>query len=170
MSGLALLLLIFIPAVEIYLFIEIGGAIGAGWTIVLIIVTAIWGASAMRRQGLAVLAEAQNAQARGNLPVAALAHGLLILIGGVMLVIPGFLTDAVGLILMLRWGRLLVIESVLGALMPALMRGFQARTFQEGSAPGFDKMPPPMPADRSADTIEGEYTVTDDTQLGDDDK
>ena len=113
MPGILLLPLIFVPAVEIYLFIEIGGAIGAGWTFVLILLTGFWGLSAMRSQGLSVLAEARKAQARGQVPVAALAHGVvLILFGGLMLVVPGFLTDTPGLILMLPWGRLLIIESV----------------------------------------------------------
>lgn len=159
MPGLLLLLLVFIPALEIYLFIEIGGAIGSGWTFVLIIVTALWGAAAMRRQGLHVLAEAQAAQSRGEVPVAALAHGVLILLGGVMLLIPGFFTDAVGFLFMLRWGRLLVIESVLSALMPSLMRGFQMRR-GGNSDTAFDN---DAPSDRAypndPGTIEGDYTV-----------
>ena len=159
MPGLLLLLFIVIPAIEIYLFIEIGGAIGAGWTFVLILLTGFWGLGAMRRQGMTVLAEAQNAQARGQMPMAALAHGVLILLGGLMLVIPGFLTDALGLVLMLRWGRLLVIESVLSAVLPSLMRGFQMRrsadASNESSAP---------------DTIEGDYIVHDETDAQNHDK
>ena len=53
---LLFLLLVVVPAIEIYLFIEIGGALGSGWTMMLIVLTALWGARAMRRQGLAVLA------------------------------------------------------------------------------------------------------------------
>ena len=65
--GLArLFLFIVLPVIEIYLFIEIGGALGTGWTIVLIFLTAAIGVSAMRRQGLAVLQEAQAAQHAGR--------------------------------------------------------------------------------------------------------
>ena len=155
MPGLLLLLLIVIPAVEIYLFIEIGGTIGAGWTFLLILLTGFWGLGAMRRQGLSVLAEAQNAQARGQVPVAALAHGVLILFGGLMLVIPGFLTDTLGFILMLRRGRLLVIESVLSALLPSLMRGFHMRRSADAANASHETGAP--------DTIEGDYIVHDET-------
>lgn len=152
-----LLLLIFIPAVEIYLFIEIGGALGAGWTFVLIIATALWGAAAMRAQGLAVMADMQRAQAQGQAPVAALAHGVLILLGGLMLLIPGFLTDFLGFILMLHWGRLLIIETVLSALMPALMRGFaMRRAGPDAPSPRADTPPP--------GTIEGEFSVHEDNE------
>lgn len=161
MPGLLLLLLLVIPAVEIYLFIEIGGTIGAGWTFLLILLTGFWGLGAMRRQGLSVLAEAQNAQARGSLPVAALAHGVLILLGGLLLIIPGFLTDILGFILMLRWGRLLVIETVLSALLPSLMRGFAMRRDEAAADP--QRPTPP-------DTIEGDFTVQEDAPRDGDDK
>lgn len=157
MPGLLLFLLVFIPALEIYLFIEIGGTIGAGWTFVLIIATGLWGLGALRRQGVAVLAEAQSAQARGQVPVAAMAHGVLILLGGGLLLLPGFFTDALGLVLMLRWGRLLVIETVLSALMPALMRGFQMR-----------RPPPSQDGDTARPSapniIEGDYSVNDENE------
>ena len=90
MGLLALILFIVLPVIEIYLFIEIGAAIGAGWTIVLIFITAAIGLSAMRRQGLAVLQEAQAAQNAGRPPLAAVAHGVLILLGGGLLLAPGF--------------------------------------------------------------------------------
>ena len=82
MALLALFIFIVLPVIEIYLFIEIGAAIGAGWTIALIFVTAALGLSAMRRQGLAVLEEAQAAQIAGRPPLGAVAHGVLILLGG----------------------------------------------------------------------------------------
>ena len=162
MPGLLLLLLIFIPAAEIYLFIEIGGTIGAGWTFVFILLTGFWGLGAMQRQGLSVLAEAQSAQARGQVPVAALAHGVLILFGGLLLVIPGFLTDAVGLLLMMRWGRLLVIETVLSAVLPGLMRGFHMRRAADADEATARPTPP--------GTIEGHYTVHEDKSSQGEDK
>lgn len=157
MPGLFVFLLVIIPALEIYLFIEIGGAIGAGWTFVLIIATALWGISALRRQGLAVLAEAQKAQARGQVPVAALAHGVLILFGGGLLLLPGFFTDMLGLVLMLRWGRLLAIETVLSALLPALMRGFQMRGAPPASPSDTARSPKPT-------IIEGDFSVNDENE------
>ena len=110
MGLLALFLLIILPIIEIYLFIEIGGALGAGWTILLIFLTAAIGVSAMRQQGLAVLQEAQSAQAAGRPPLAAAAHGLLILLGGGLLLLPGFLTDAIGFLCLFRPIRLFLIS------------------------------------------------------------
>ena len=158
---LLFLLLVVVPAIEIYLFIEIGGALGSGWTIILIVLTALWGARAMRRQGLAVLAEAQLAQARGETPVAQMTHGLLILLGGALLLVPGFFTDALGFVLMLRWGRLLIVETLLSTLIPPLMRGFQTRQASFSDSPhGAQDEPAPL----SPDIIEGEFTVTEDNE------
>jgi len=124
MALTALILFVLIPIVEIYLFIEIGGAIGAGWTIVLIIATAFFGLRAMRRQGLAVLAEAQAAQNAGAPPVAAAAHGVLILLAGALLLTPGFFTDTLGFLLLWKPARYLVLETALGLLLPIVSRGF----------------------------------------------
>ena len=144
-----LFLLILIPAAEIYLFIELGGAIGGSWTFLLILATAFWGLSAMRRQGLAVLAEAQAAQAAGRTPVVAAAHGLLILLAGALLLVPGFLTDTVGFLLLLRPLRALVLETALAAFVPQMMSGFVMR----GGAP------PSRP--QAPDSSEGDYRIDD---------
>lgn len=122
-----LLMLVLLPAIEIYLFIALGGTIGAGWTLLLVFLTALWGLSAMRAQGLAVLAEAQAAQAAGRSPVAAAAHGVLILSGGLMLLIPGFFTDTLGFLLILRPLRALLLDSLLAAFMPQIIAGLTRR-------------------------------------------
>lgn len=122
MALLALFLFIVLPVIEIYLFIEIGAAIGAGWTIVLIFITAAIGLSAMRRQGLAVLQEAQAAQNAGRPPLAAVAHGVLILLGGGLLLVPGFFTDALGFLCLWPPARLFFIGAVLEALLPHIIR------------------------------------------------
>ena len=157
-----LLLLVGIPAMEIYLFIEIGGAIGAGWTFILIIATALWGLSAMRAQGLAVLAEAQRAQAAGRPPVAAAAHGVLILMAGLMLLIPGFFTDALGFLLLLRPLRALLLETLLAALLPQIMRGFAMR---QGRGPHAADTPDSSRGPRDQDlppgVIDGDFRVED---------
>lgn len=122
MGLLALFLLIILPVIEIYLFIEIGGALGAGWTILLIFLTAAIGVSAMRQQGLAVLQEAQKARSSGGAPLSAVAHGVLILLGGGLLLLPGFFTDAVGFLCLLRPVRLILIGVALEALLPQILR------------------------------------------------
>ena len=76
MGGLFLLILILLPVIEISLFIYVGGMIGPGLTIVLIIASATLGLSIMRRQGVAVVASAQRAQAEGRAPVAEVGNGI----------------------------------------------------------------------------------------------
>lgn len=101
MPLLILLLLIGLPLAEISLFIKVGGQIGAGSTILLTIVTAFAGLGLARLQGFAVLARMQESMAQGRPPVGELIHGFFLFLAGVFLFIPGFLTDAVGLLLLL---------------------------------------------------------------------
>lgn len=156
MFGPIFALLLLTLVLEIYLFIEVGSAIGAGWTLLLMFATAFWGMSRMRSQGMSVLAEAQAAQKQDRAPLAAVGHGVLIIMGGVLLILPGFFTDTLGLGLMLRWTRLLVLESVMAMVLPQLMRGFQARQPSDQQSPDAD------PKQTPADIIEGEFRVEDD--------
>ena len=99
MPGLIPLILIIVPIIEITLFVQIGGSIGLGWTLFIILATAMIGARAIRRQGINALARAQAQMASGQPPVGEIVHGVLILIAGVLLMTPGLLTDALGIFL-----------------------------------------------------------------------
>lgn len=156
MGLLALFLFIVLPAIEIYLFIEIGGALGAGWTIVLIFLTAAIGVSAMRRQGLAVLQEAQAAQNAGRPPLAAVAHGVLILLGGLLLLVPGFFTDGLGFLCLWRPARLFFIAALLEALLPHIIRMRPMRGDTQ------DTQAAPDAPESDTKTIEGDYRIDDD--------
>jgi UPF0716 protein FxsA len=90
------ILFLVVPFVEIYLLVEIGARIGAPWTILLVVMTAIVGAWLVRVQGLATLRRFQASLARNELPATALVEGLCLLIAGALLLTPGFFTDAVG--------------------------------------------------------------------------
>lgn len=92
-------LLLFIPILEISVFILIGGEIGVGWTLLLILVTAILGSILLRIQGFAILGNIQAETARGGLPAQELVNGVMILIAGVLLLTPGFVTDSIGFLL-----------------------------------------------------------------------
>ena len=96
MPGLIPLILIIVPIIEITLFVQIGGAIGLGWTLLVILATAMLGARAIRRQGIDALARAQAQMATGKPPVGEIVHGVLILMAGILLLTPGFMTDALG--------------------------------------------------------------------------
>lgn len=156
MGLLALFLFIVLPAIEIYLFIEIGGALGAGWTIVLIFLTAAIGVSAMRRQGLAVLQEAQAAQNAGRPPLAAVAHGVLILLGGLLLLVPGFFTDGLGFLCLWRPARLFFIAALLEALLPHIIRMRPMRPMRGDTPAAHDA------TEVDTKTIEGDYRIDDD--------
>ena len=89
-----------IPVAEIYLFIKIGGKIGAFNTILLVILTAFAGAYLARMQGLQTMYRVQISLQQGVLPKEELIDALLIFVAGILLLTPGFLTDAFGLLLL----------------------------------------------------------------------
>ena len=90
------ILLLVVPIAEIATFIAVGGAIGVWWTLLLILVTAIIGTILLRTQGLGLLARIQGEVRAGRVPARELVHGLMLLLAGVLLLTPGFVTDALG--------------------------------------------------------------------------
>lgn len=112
MAILLLAMFIAIPIIEIGLFIEIGGWIGLWPTLAIVIVTAFAGTTLLRLQGLAVLQRAQESTARNELPVQEVFDGLCLLIAGVLLLTPGFFTDAAGFLLFVPPFRRFVAMSI----------------------------------------------------------
>jgi UPF0716 protein FxsA len=101
MAGLALLMaLIAVPIAEIAVLIEVGGAIGTAATIGAIVLTAIAGTALIRHQGLGVIADIRRGLEAGSPSLAPLIDGLFLLIAGAFMLTPGFITDAVGLALL----------------------------------------------------------------------
>jgi len=96
-----LLLLVIVPAVEIAVFIHIGKHIGALPTILLTLFTAALGIWLVRLQGFMVLTDFHRAMREGRAPFTAMLAGALLLLAGVLLLIPGFATDAIGLLLLI---------------------------------------------------------------------
>ncbi len=92
-----LLLFTLIPLVELYILIKIGGLIGALNTIFIIVITGIIGAYLARSQGFKVIQKINLAMEQGRTPGRELLEGLFILIGGFTLLTPGFITDLMGL-------------------------------------------------------------------------
>ena len=103
---------------EIFLFIQIGGQIGALMTILLVFTTAFFFLSLMRRQGFAAFTQAYADLARGAPPFIALGEGVLILLAGLLLLVPGFLTDAIGFLLLIPPIRQFMAEFVIGGIIP----------------------------------------------------
>ena len=94
-----------VPLIEVALFVLVGGEIGLLATLGLVVATAVIGTALLRRQGMATLAAAEVEMARGQPPVRQMLDGVCLLVGAVLLVTPGFLTDALGFFLLLPAGR-----------------------------------------------------------------
>ncbi|TCT11905.1 UPF0716 protein FxsA [Tepidamorphus gemmatus] len=120
MSAMPLVLLslfIALPLCEIALFILVGGQIGVLATIAIVVLTAIAGATLVRRQGLATLQRARADFDAGRIPAGPMAEGLAILFAGVLLLTPGFLTDAIGFALLIPALRARLVTAVGGWLV-----------------------------------------------------
>ena len=144
-----LLLLLAIPVGEVFIFLEVGGVIGTWPTIGLIVGTAVVGGMILRWQGLQTLARARQQLAENRLPVAELAEGAALALAAVLLLTPGFFTDALG--------TLLLFPPLRRSLLRRLISRFAPHARHTGAAAG-----PASTAD-SARVIDGEYTVLDDT-------
>lgn len=110
------------PLVELYLLIEVGSVIGALPTIVLSVFTAILGGALVRLQGFSVLFRAQAQMANQEVPAIELLEGAMLLLVGFALLLPGFITDAIGFVLLIPPLRRALIVRWLkrrGALQPA---------------------------------------------------
>ncbi len=100
------------PVLEILLLLEVGKRIGTFPTILLIILTGTAGAFLARTQGLFILSRVRRELAQGNLPGDEILNGFSILLGGVMLIAPGLITDSLGLALILPATRTFIREYV----------------------------------------------------------
>jgi len=96
-----LLLFTIVPFVELIVLIEVGKQIGTITTLIIIILTGILGASLARAQGFLVMSRIRDDLSIGKIPADALIDGLLILIGAIVLLTPGFLTDIIGFLLLI---------------------------------------------------------------------
>lgn len=103
--GLVLVAFITLPIIEIYFIIKVGQAIGPWWTILLLIADSIFGSWLLRREGRRAWQALRGALAEGRMPSRELADGILILIGGTLMISPGFVTDVFGLLAILPFTR-----------------------------------------------------------------
>jgi UPF0716 protein FxsA len=135
-----------IPLIEVAIFIQVGSRIGALWTVGLCLLTAVIGSTMIRHQGLGVLNRAREQMARDEPPVKEVFEGFCLLVAGALLLTPGFLTDALG--------GLLLLPPVRQALYGRVAQHIEVRArTRAGAAPGRG---PRGPRGRGP-TIEGDY-------------
>ena len=105
MAALIALAILALPLVEIAVFIQVGEWIGVWPTIGLTVLSTVVGSTLLRHQGLATIARANQMAERGEPPVDEILDGLCILLAAALLIVPGFVTDALGLLLFIPWVR-----------------------------------------------------------------
>ena len=110
---------IIVPLIEIGLFIKVGGAIGMWWTLAIVGATALGGTALLRQQGRGTLRRAREQLARNTLPLAEALDGVMLVVAGAPLLTPGFMTDALGGLLLTPLARRLVRKFVIARLLTA---------------------------------------------------
>lgn len=144
MVALLVVLFIAVPIAEIAVIIKVGSLIGFGETIALLLVISVCGAWLVKRQGLGVLRRVREQMSLGRVPGAELVDGALILVAGVLLLAPGFITDAAGLVLLVppvRSGIRRVARRRLGRRVTRRVRVVTVRS--PGGSPGGERGHPP---------------------------
>lgn len=94
-----------VPLLEIWTILQVGQVIGAWWTIALLVADSILGSWLIKREGSRAWSALQQALGNGRMPSRELADGALILVGGTLMLSPGFVTDTVGILLILPFTR-----------------------------------------------------------------
>ena len=98
---------------EIYVLMTVGDVIGNWQTVLLVIMTALIGSTLLRQQGWSTMAKAQQSIAEGKTPALEMLEGVVILVSGVLLITPGFITDSLGLLGLMPWSRRYFINHIL---------------------------------------------------------
>ena len=134
---LLLVLFIVVPIVELYVIIQVGEAIGVLPTIALLLADSVVGSMLMRSQGRAAWRRFNAALAEGRIPHREVLDGALVIFGGAFLVTPGFVTDIVGIVLLLPPTRALVRGLAARRLLPRIVvSGFGTDGRRRARRPG----------------------------------
>ncbi len=141
-----------VPLIEIAVFIQIGGWIGLGWTLALVVLTAVLGTWQLRAQGLATLLRARSQVERGALPARELFDGACLLVAGALLLTPGFVTDTLGFLLFLPPVR----DKLRDLLARYVQASMETRGFVDGEEIG-PGGPGGRPGGAQGPIIDGEF-------------
>ncbi|MFM4919662.1 FxsA family protein [Aeromonas dhakensis] len=153
--GKLFLLLVGLVALELTVMIEVGSVIGALPTVGLLILTAVLGSSLVRSEGIKTLFNAQQKMQQGEMPGREVMGGMMLALAGLLLIIPGFVTDFFGILLLQPWLRNKLADKLIGSNQFRMqMGGFQSRQQPFDEVPGSDQ---PGQSPRAGTTIEGEF-------------
>ena len=151
-------LFIAVPLIEIALFIQIGSIIGLWPTLFTVIATAVIGTWLLKQQGFAVLKQAQEASARNELPVEPIIHGVFLLAAGLLMLTPGFFTDAIGFLLLVPSLRLKIAYGIWDRIKD------HVHVVGSGQGPGNNNYGNPSSPHGPGPVIEGEIIDEDDVK------
>ncbi|REL31628.1 FxsA family protein [Thalassotalea euphylliae] len=169
------ILFVIVPIIEIAVLMQVGSLIGAWPTVAIVVITAWLGAKNVKAQGIATIQNLQTKMAVGEEPSQEIVAGLLLLVAGVLLVTPGFVTDAFGLSLLIPQVRNGLVASVQQHLATQTVQGMQGMggasfTYRQqshhasGQPHGFEQHTDPFDKARTktsnveqGNTIEGEF-------------
>lgn len=150
------LLFVVMPIIEIAILMQVGALLGAWPTVAIVVITAWIGAKKVKQQGIATLTSVQHKLAEGQMPSDEIVAGLMLLVSGVLLVTPGFVTDAFGLALLVPAFRASLAKAV--AEQMAKSPNVQVRQFHFRQ-PDTDNhhAQPSQERFRSGNTLDGEF-------------
>ena len=138
-----------VPFVEIYLLLQIGGIVGVLPTVLLVVFTAVLGAWLLRQQGFATWQRFQTSLSKGDIPAYEMIEGPILLVGGALLLTPGFFTDALGFACLIPGVRQKFAKYVIENYLVNM------QTNMQGGSP-FQK-----PPGKAENVIEGEFKKED---------
>ena len=134
---------------EIYVLVSVGQAIGGLSTVLLVIITAFIGSSLLKQQGWSTMAKAQQSMSEGRTPAIEMMEGVVILVSGILLLTPGFLTDVLGLLGLMPWSRSYFINHFL--------EKNAERVFKQRNSVFINRTKGSETKSNKDDTIEGEF-------------
>lgn len=134
MPALLFLAFLIMPLVELAVILQVGDVVGAGWTIALLVVDSVVGAVIVRREGRRAWQAFREAVGAGRWPADEVAQGALVLVGGALLLTPGFVTDVMGLAFVLPPTRALLARLIRARVRQGAVRVVGVRG--PGAGPG----------------------------------
>ncbi len=163
MFQLLFVLFIIIPIIEITVIMQVGALLGVWPTVAIVMLSAWLGAKYVRQQGLATLQSVQTKMAQGEMPSGEIVTGLMLLVAGVLLVTPGFVTDILGLSLLIPAVRKSIAEQAQkhikvkqAAHGAAFQQGHQGNTFEHDNDDSFSSSKSSS-TKAHHDALEGEF-------------